>query len=49
MDEDVRRAMKQYRGWVVVDVELTPAADGQHILRIQSPTERMRRSSRPTS
>ena len=36
MDE-VLRAMRQYEGWVVVDVLDEPAADGQRILRIQSP------------
>lgn len=36
MDE-VDRAMRQYAGWVVVDVLDEPAADGQRILRIQSP------------
>lgn len=36
MDE-VRRAMRQYEGWVVVDVLAEPASDGQRILRIQSP------------
>jgi hypothetical protein len=36
MDE-VIRAKRQYAGWVVVDVLDEPAADGQRILRIQSP------------
>jgi hypothetical protein len=37
MDDEVLRAMRQYAGWVVVDVLDEPAEDGQRILRIQSP------------
>jgi hypothetical protein len=37
MEDEVRRAMRQYAGWVVVDVLDEPAADGQRILRLQSP------------
>ena len=29
--------MRQYRGWIVVDVLDDPADDGQMILQIQSP------------
>ena len=36
IDDEVLRAMRQYAGWVVVDVLDEPAADGQAILRIQS-------------
>lgn len=35
--EDVARAKRQYRGWIVVDVLDEPSDDGQLILRIQSP------------
>lgn len=37
MRDEVLRAMRQYAGWVVVGVLDEPAADGQRILRIQSP------------
>ena len=37
MNDEVLRAMRQYTGWVVVDVLDEPATDGQAILRIQSP------------
>lgn len=37
MDDEVLRAMRQYSGWVVVEVLDEPAADGEGILQIQSP------------
>jgi hypothetical protein len=37
MNDEVLRAMRQYEGWVVVDVLDEPAEDGQAILKIQSP------------
>jgi hypothetical protein len=41
--------MRQYAGWVVVDVLDEPAADGQRILRIQSPDGAQETRSHRTS